>query len=85
MFFELSDLPKTKTHSSTDPYKYNNILEHQPNHLYIFTDGSKKNDRTGCAAILNKKIRRKPLPKESSIFSAGACAIDLALNIKKAS
>ena len=44
-------------------------------------DGSKDNDRAACAAVLNKTVLKKALPKESSIFTAEARAIDLALNI----
>ena len=44
-------------------------------------DGSKDNNKTGCAAVLNRTILKKALPMESSIFSAEAHAIDLALNI----
>ena len=34
-----------------------------------------------CAAVLNKTVLKKALPMESSIFTAEARAIDLALNI----
>ena len=44
-------------------------------------DGSKDNNKTACAAVLNKAIIKKALPTESSIFPAEACAIDLALDI----
>ena len=37
--------------------------------------------KTACTAVLNKIIHKKALPMESSIFTAVACAIDLALNI----
>ena len=43
-------------------------------------DGSKDNNKTACAAVLNK-ILKKAHPMESSIFTAEAHAIDLALNI----
>ena len=46
-----------------------------------FTDGSKDNNKTACAAVLNKTILKKALLMESSIFTAEAHAIDLALNI----
>ena len=75
VILKLSELPKTKIHPSTCQDKFHHT------HLYIFTDGSKDNDKTECTAILNKKIVKKTLPKESYIFSAEACAIDLALDI----
>ena len=44
-------------------------------------DGSKDNGRAVCAAVLNKTVLKKALSRESSIFTAEAHAIDLALNI----
>ena len=81
MILELNELSKTKTHPSTYQEKFHNILQHRPDNLSVFTDGSKDNNKTACAAILNKTILKKALPMESSIFTAVARAIDLALNI----
>ena len=78
---QLNQLYKTKTHPFTYQEKHQNILQQHPNYLRIYTDGSKDNNRTACAAVLNKIIKTKSLPMESSIFTAEACAIDLALDI----
>ena len=74
---QLSELPKTKTHLSTYIEKFHTILLHHPDHQYIFTDGSKDSNKTACAVVLNKTVLKKGLPKESSIFTAEICAIDL--------
>ena len=81
VILEHNELFKNKTHPSTYQGKFHNILQHHPDHLYVFTDGSKDNNKTVCAAVLNKTILKKALPMESSIFTAEAHAIDLALNI----
>ena len=81
VILELNEHSKTKTHPSTYQEKFYNILQHHPNHLYVFMDGSKDNGRAVCAAVLNKIVLKKALPRESSIFTAEAHAIDLALNI----
>ena len=81
MILELNEHSKTKTHSSTYQEKFYNILQHHPDHLYVFTDGSKNNGWAACAAVLNKTVLKKALPRESSIFTADAHAIDLTLNI----
>ena len=81
VILELNEHSKTKTHPSTYQEKFYNILQHHPDHLYVFTDGSKDNGRIACAAVLNKIVLKKCLPRESSIFTAEAHAIDLALNI----
>ena len=81
MIFELKELPKTKPHPITCQEKFHNILQHHPDQLYVIMGGSKDNDKTACAAVLNKTIIKKALPMESSIFIVEARAIDLALDI----
>ena len=48
VILKLNELSKTKTHPSTYQEKFHNILEYHPNHLYVFTDGSKDNDKLVC-------------------------------------
>ena len=81
VILKLNELPKTKTHPCTNIEKIHHIISRYPEHLHVFTDGSKDHGRTACAAALNKIIHKKALPMESSIFTAEVCAIDLALNI----
>ena len=81
MILELNEHSKTETHPSTYQEKFHNILQHHPDHLYVFTDGFKDNGRAACAAVLNQTVLKKVLPRESSIFTADAHAINLALNI----
>ena len=77
---QLNQLHKTKTHPFTYHEKHQNIFQQHPDYLCIYTDGSKDNNKTACAAVLNKMIKTKALPMDSSIFTAEACAIDLALD-----
>ena len=35
---ELNEHSKTKTHPSTYQEKFSNILQHHPDHIYVFTD-----------------------------------------------
>ena len=81
VILELNEHSKTKTHPSTYQEKFYNILQHHPDHLYVFTGESKDNCRTACTAVLNKTVLKKALPKESSLFTAEAHTIDLALKI----
>ena len=78
---DLSKLPKKKTHPLTYQEKPNNIQERYPNHLHIFTDGSKSHNRTRFGAVLHTKTLKKCLPKVASIFSAEICAINLVLKL----
>ena len=56
VILKLNELPKTKTHPCTYIEKFHHIVSHYPEHLYVFTDGSKDHSRTACAAVLNKTI-----------------------------
>ena len=81
IIFELNEFSETKPNPYTYQEKFRNILSNHPEHLYVFMDGSKENNKTACAAVLNKTILRKALPMESSIFTAEVCAIDRALDM----
>ena len=81
VILKLNELLKTKTHHSTYTEKFHHVLLDYPEHLHVFTDGSKDHSRTASAAVLNETNHKKALPMESSIFTAEVCAIDLALNI----
>ena len=48
--------------------EFHNILQHHPDHLYAFTDGSKDNGRAAYAAVLNKTVLKKVL-KGNALFS----------------
>ena len=74
MILELNEL-KAKNPPHTYQEKFGN-----PDHLYVFADGSKDNDERACAAVLDKTIIKKALQMESSIFTA-IRAIDLTLDI----
>ena len=46
----------------------------------IYTDGSKEENKVGCATFTNGNCKTLRLPDGSSIFTAEAKAIDLALD-----
>ena len=55
------------------------VKEKYPKHSHIFMDGSKLDKITGCDKIHKGKTFKKHLPNDTSIFSAEACAISMAL------
>ena len=61
-------------------YYLNETLKY-PNHRQIFTDGSKINEKVGCAAVQGDHIKSCRLPNDASIHSAELWAIKLALEI----
>ena len=50
------------------------------NYQQIYTDGSKENSKVGCAVISDNHSNMQRIPDDSSIFTAEAKAIDLALD-----
>jgi ribonuclease HI len=56
------------------------ILSLHPTHIPIYTDGSKKNNSIGAAAITPTHSLLQKLPPHSSVFTAELSAIQLALS-----
>ena len=77
---DLSNLCKKDTSSLVFIQKYNEIKDEHSYCTPIYTDGSKDNDRVGCAAIINNISTKQRLPSNASIFTAEIKAIDLALD-----
>ena len=50
------------------------------NNQQIYTDGSKEDSKVGCAVISDNHSNMQRIPDDSSIFTAEAKAIDLALD-----
>ena len=50
------------------------------NYIQIYTDGSKEDSKVGCAVISNNHSNIQRIPDDSSIFTAEAKAVDLALD-----
>ena len=50
------------------------------NYQQIYTDGSKEDSKVGCAFISDNHSNMQRIPDDSSIFTAEAKAIDLALD-----
>ena len=73
---DISNLCKEGTSSQ----KYNEIKDEHSYCTPIYTDGSKDNDRVGCAAIINNISIKQRLPSNASILTAEIKAIDLALD-----
>ena len=67
--------------------KFNECHETQGSHDEVYTDGSKRNERVGAAAAINRHFQsgetnhlHKRLPDNGTIFATGATAITLVLN-----
>jgi len=61
--------------------KFNKLISQYDGFTRIFTDGCKFGEAVGSAAIVTSRSCKKRLPNNSSIFSAEACGILLALDM----
>ena len=57
-----------------------NMQSRYKNYQQIYTDGSKEDSKVGCAVISDNHSNMQRIPDDSSIFTAEAKAIDLALD-----
>ena len=58
---------------------FHELQSYNSDHEYIYTDGSKGEEKVGCAAAKYDDCKRMRIPDGSSVFTAEAKAIDLAL------
>ena len=49
------------------------------NYQHVYTDGSKEDSKVGCAFISGNHSNMQRIPDDTSIFTAEAKAVDLAL------
>lgn len=81
ILLDLSKHPKSNTIKPIYMEKIHDILHDYPDYEHIYTDGAKTKEKVGSSAIYRQRKIQKRLPDRSSIFSAEASAINLALNI----
>ena len=74
------NLAKKDTSSLVFIQKYNEIKDEHSYCTFIYTDGSKDQDRVGCCTIIDNSSFKQRVPSNASIFTAGATAINLALD-----
>ena len=84
--FEGAEFPKGNTHPSKYMDVYIKLRQSHEDSTVIFTDGSKTDTHVGSAAICgtpHHREKKERLNLDSSIFTAEAHAINLALDIAK--
>ena len=59
---------------------FHELQSYYSDHEHIYTDGSKDEEKVGCAAAKYDDCKRMRIPDCSSVFTAEAKAIDLALD-----
>ena len=76
---DLTKLPKSSTNSLDFQQHFSELKTNYTNYVSIYTDGSKDGTSVTSAAIINKNTISRRLPDGTSVFSAEAKAIELAL------
>ena len=71
---------KSKSNPNILKDDFRKLQSRYKNYQQIYTDGSKEDSKGGCAVILDKHSNMQRIPDDSSIFTAEAKAVDLALD-----
>ena len=79
---DLASFPKLVTPQEKYRQEYKRACEEKyKNWIKLYTDGSKREEGVGAAAVWNGGIRSAALPREASIFSAELYAITMAVRV----
>ena len=80
ILFDIHSGKKSETSSIIMKSSYNELKSNYTDYTPIYTDGSKDDMKVGCAVISDNYSGNMRIPDGSSIFTAEAKAIDLALD-----
>ena len=76
--FTLWEKSESNPHILKDDFR--RLQSRYKNYQQIYTDGSKEDSKVGCAFISDNHSNMQRIPDDSSIFTAEAIAVDLALD-----
>ena len=80
LLFDLHSGKKSETSSIIMKSNFQELKSHYTDYKHIYTDGSKDDMKVGCAVISDDFSETMRIPDGSSIFTAEAKAVDLALD-----
>ena len=80
ILFDLHNSKKSLSDSHLMKQNFQELQSRLSDYQYIYTDGSKVDDKVGCAYISGSHHEKIRLPDGSSIFTAESKAIDMALD-----
>ena len=79
--FSLHSGKKSETNPDLLKQDFHELQLYYADYQQIYTDGSKDKERVGCAVLRENDHQTMRIPDGSSIFTAEAKAIDLALDL----
>ena len=80
IIFDLHSRKKSKSNPHILKDDFRKLQNRHKNYQHFYTDGSKEDSKVGCAVISDSHINMQRIPDDSSIFTAEAKAVDLALD-----
>ena len=80
ILFDLHSGKKSESNPHLLKDDFRKMQSRYKNYQQIYTDGSKEDSKVGCAVITDSHSNMQRIPDDSSIFTAEAKAIDLALD-----
>ena len=83
IFFYLDSGKKSEANSHILKDDLRKLQSRYKNYQQIYTDGSKEDSKVGCSVISDNHSNRQGILDDSSIFTAEAKAVDLALDFIK--
>ena len=81
LIFDLHSGKKSETSPIIMKSNFQELKSHYMDYKHIYTDGSKDDMKVGCAVVSDDFSETMRIPDGSSIFTAEAKAIDLALDL----
>ena len=80
ILFDLHSGEKSESNPNILKDDFRRLQSRYKNYQQVYTDGSKEDSKVGCAVISDNLSNMQRIPDNSSIFTAEAKAIDLALD-----
>ena len=80
ILFDLHSGKKSESNPHILKDDFRKMQSRYKNYQQIYTDGSKEDSKVGCAVISDNHSNMQRIPDDSSIFTAEAKAVDLALD-----
>ena len=80
ILFDLHSRKKSESNPNILKDDFRKMQSRYKNYQQIYTDGSKEDSKVGCAVISDNHSNMQRIPDDSSILTAEAKAIDLALD-----
>ena len=80
ILFNLHSGNKSKSNPHIFEDDFRKLQRRYKNYQQIYTDGSKKDSKVGCAVLSDNHSNMQRIPDDSSIFTAEAKAVDLAFD-----